>query len=117
MKTAERWPRKKKDWTARAERAIAANLVQTNAVLQTQLETLTIVRCSIRLLATCVDKQDTDGWRRLGTRVADYHRADGRLQQVCKRLGARLDRLVTKTQVSDSLHAHRRRLLRRPQIM
>jgi len=94
MKTAELWP-DKAYWSARADRAIAANLIQTNAVLKTQLETLSIVRHSIGLVATCVPAHDTDGWQRLGAHVADYHRADGRVQQVCKRLGRRLDRLVS----------------------
>jgi hypothetical protein len=94
MKTAEHWP-DKAYWSARADRAIAANLIQTNAVLKTQLETLIIVRRSIGLVASVL-AQDTDGWHRLGTRVADYHRADGRVQQNCKRLGTRLDRLVIK---------------------
>jgi hypothetical protein len=96
MKAAERWP-DRDDWTARADRAIAACLIQTNTVFQTELETLNIVRRSIRLVATCVDEQDANGWQRLGMRAADYHRADGRVQQLGKRLGARLDRLVIKT--------------------
>jgi len=100
MKAADRWPHKEY-WSARADRAIASNLIQTNAVLKTQLETLSIVRHSIRLVATCVPAQDTDGWQRFGARVADYHRADGRVQQACKRLGRRLDRLVIIASVND----------------
>jgi len=95
MKTAERWPRKA-SWRDRADRAIAANLVQTNAVLRTQLETLIIVRRSLSLAASRIDEQDTSGWQRLGTLAADYFRADGRVQQLEKQLGTRLDRLVTR---------------------
>src|SRR5215475_8047024 len=95
MKTAERWPRKA-SWRDRADRAIAANLVQTNAVLRTQVETLIIVRRSISLAASRTHEQDTSGWQRLGTLAADYLRADGRVQQLEKQLGTRLDRLVTR---------------------
>jgi hypothetical protein len=107
MKTAESWPRRK-CWSDRADRAVAANLIQTNAIIQTQLQTLSIFRRSIGLVATYVHEQDTDGWRHLGARVADYHRADGRLQQVCRRLGRRLDRLVINTHLPDrqSIRAH-----------
>jgi hypothetical protein len=97
MKTAERWPRQAY-WNARAERAIAASLVLTNAVLKTELETLRIVQRSIQLVAARVHPQDADGWRRLGMRVADYHRADERVEQLGRRLGRRLDGLVIKRQ-------------------
>jgi len=97
MKTAERWPHGA-SWSARAERAIAANLVQTNAILKTQLETLRIVRRTISLVAPAVHEHDTDGWQRLGTLTADYLRADGRVQRLGNRLGRRLDRLVTQSQ-------------------
>jgi hypothetical protein len=108
MKTAERWP-DQEYWRVRSERAIAANLIQTNAALQAQSKTLSTIRCSIRLVATFVHEQDIEGWQRLGARVADYHRAGGRVQQLWRRLGTRLDRLVIKTQIPDgqSIHAQR----------
>jgi len=95
MRTAERWP-SEASWRDRADRAIAANLIQTNAVLRNQLETLIIVRRSISLVATRIHEQDTSGWQRLGTLVAGYLRADGRVQQLGKQFGRRLDRLITR---------------------
>jgi len=78
----------------RADRAIVANLLATNAVLQTQLAALSIVRRSIRLGAVQIDEQDANGWQRLGSCVGDYYRAHGRLQQGYQRLGRRLDRML-----------------------
>jgi hypothetical protein len=79
-------------WCARANRAIATCLVRTNALVDAHRRNLELTRRSLRLKASLVQDGDLDAWRRLGTQLAGYYRANGRLLQQIERLGTRLDR-------------------------
>jgi hypothetical protein len=98
MTTAEISP-DKKYWSDRAGRAIAANITQTNAIIHAELHRLSIVRSRIPLSASWLHERDTDGWQRVGVRLAEYHRASGRVHKAFRRLGRRLDRVVYETQL------------------
>jgi len=77
---------------ARGDRAMAASLFHSSALLVTRRECLRMRRETLRILATHLDKSDTESLHHLGERAADYYRAHGRLRQLASRLGQRIDR-------------------------
>ena len=80
------------DWKARANQAIATSRLQRQALLTARREKLNLARETLHIHAAHLRKNDPEGLQRLCTRIADYYRAHGRLLQLAKRLGQRLDR-------------------------
>ena len=78
-------------WKARGDRAIAASLIHRGALLVLRRESLRLRQETLRILATHLDKSDTESVHRLGTRAVQYYRSHGRLLRLAKRFGERLD--------------------------
>src|SRR5215467_4395499 len=79
-------------WQARGDRAIAASLLHTHALLTTRQQTLTLVRRTLRIEAVLLSESGSDvDFQRHHSRVADYHRAYGRLLLQATRLAKRVD--------------------------
>src|SRR5215467_12436210 len=81
---------------ARADRAIAASLLHTGALLVARRESLHLRRQTLHIQATHVRASDPESVHCLGRLAADYYRAHGHLVQIAKRLGQRLDRHSAK---------------------
>ena len=79
------------DWKARANQAIATSRLQRRALLTARREKLSLARETLHIHAAHLRKNDPEGLQRLCTRIADYYRAHGRLLQLAKRLGQRID--------------------------
>ena len=76
---------------ARANRAIASSLLNTQALLTARRGTLSLLEETLRIHAAYLRHNDPEGLQRLCVRIADYYRAHGRLRRIVERFGRRID--------------------------
>jgi hypothetical protein len=83
-------------WQVRANRAIVASLLHTNALLTARQQTLNLVRQTLRIQAALLRERHSDSsfLQHHHARVADYYRAYGQLLRLGRRLGSRIDRQI-----------------------
>ena len=74
-------------WKARGDRAIAASLLHSGALLVVRQECLRLRRETLHIHATHFQKRDTESLHRLARRAAEYYRVHRRLLRLAKRLG------------------------------